>query len=440
MKLIFSLSLLFFVNNAFAGWMDSAEEALKKTQKVTNEMIDAGKEVGNKALDAGAEALDASKEVGEQALDAFKEALEVTKETLSTDPQTPEERFADTWGDVLQHLDEGLVIFDKIKEAPDSVFIGEDKQSLREDFNVILDDIIILLDDPGIKENRDRIDSLRQKIDETKKEIAGYREKRVIAPRKSMVKTTKGGYDKRIKLAERDMADYETEIEKIHLQLVEQFRDIGLSLNLNQVTVLLSRVDSENIIQMSVVFDVLKKITKQLMALTKSGGEEIKTAKRYYGMHVVLLEMVIHMQGKYVSKIDSDFLPKIDGITEKTISLYRRTKRNISRESNANRRTIYQNNLHAQELTMKVARLYVDNLKDQREKVVRAKQKVAEDFRLANNTYETVEVSADLVNLLNTSQDSFEAVMDLQVPEIIPFESLEMQKKYQELSKMIKNK
>ncbi len=78
--------------------------------------------------------------------------------------------------------------------------------------------------------------------------------------------------------------------------MIARFQLIGLDLDLEQIKVLLSRVDSENIIQMSVVFDVLKQITKQLMELTQSSGEEIKTAKKYYGMHVVLIEMVIHMQ------------------------------------------------------------------------------------------------------------------------------------------------
>ncbi len=82
----------------------------------------------------------------------------------------------------------------------------------------------------------------------------------------------------------------------------------------------------------------------------------------------------------------------------------------------------------------------MDNLKSQRGKVLKAKSKAVDDYRLAYNTYQTVEVSSDLVNLLNTSQDSFEAVMNLQVPEIVPFESLEMQKKYQELSNMMQEK
>ncbi len=100
-------------------------------------------------------------------------------------------------------LDEGLLVFNKIQDAPDSSYLGEDKISLRKDFNEILDEIIILLDDPAIGEYRNQIDEINQKIEGTKQEIAQYKEERVTAPRDHMVNTTKSGYDKKIKQAKK---------------------------------------------------------------------------------------------------------------------------------------------------------------------------------------------------------------------------------------------
>ena len=440
MKFIITLSILLFANTAYAGWTESAEDAWKKTKEVTGDVIDASKAVGEKAVNVSKEAIDASKEYGGKAVDASKQAYESTTESLQTTQKTPEEKFNEVWGDVLSQLNDGLTVFNKIQDAPDSSLFGEDKKSLRNDFNEILDEIIVLLDDPSIKDYRGQIDALNRNIEETKKEISTYKEERVTAPRDHMVKTTKSGYDKQIKQAKQDIVQFNREIRAVHRRLIERFKLIGLDLDMEQVKVLLSRVDSENIIQMSVVFDVIKQITKQLMELTQSSGEEVNTAKKYYGMHVVLIEMVIHMQDKYIEKINTTFLPKIGKITDATVSLSQTTKSNIRREKDQNRRKIYKKNLNAQELTLKVARLYMDNLKSQRGKVLKAKSKAVDDFRLAHNTYQTVEVSSDLVNLLNTSQDSFEAVMNLQVPEIVPFESLEMQKKYQELSKIMQEK
>ena len=106
-------------------------------------------------------------------------------------------------------------------------------------------------------------------------------------------------------------------------------------------------------------------------------------------------------------------------------------------ERSEERKTIYRKNIDAQNLTMKVANLYMSNLDQQRDKVSSAKEKASADYELANNTYDTVEVSANLMSLLKTSQDSFDALMKIQVPEIVPFENIEMQRKYEELSNMI---
>jgi hypothetical protein len=46
-------------------------------------------------------------------------------------------------------------------------------------------------------------------------------------------------------------------------------------------------------------------------------------------------------------------------------------------------------------------------------------------------------VSADLYAMLSNSKDIFSAVMNLQVPSIVPFENLQMKQKYKELSLVI---
>ncbi len=72
-------------------------------------------------------------------------------------------------------------------------------------------------------------------------------------------------------------------------------------------------------------------------------------------------------------------------------------------------------------------------------KVALAQELVQKDLALAQNTYQTVEVSASLLVIIKTSKDSFDALISLQIPQIIPFENLNMQTKYQELSELLKD-
>ena len=60
------------------------------------------------------------------------------------------------------------------------------------------------------------------------------------------------------------------------------------------------------------------------------------------------------------------------------------------------------------------------------------------DYRVAKNTFDTVKLSAELIRLMKSNQASFNALMNIQIPEIVPFKNIEMQKKFEELSLLLK--
>ena len=50
---------------------------------------------------------------------------------------------------------------------------------------------------------------------------------------------------------------------------------------------------------------------------------------------------------------------------------------------------------------------------------------------------DTAANSANLVSLINETEDSFSKILDMQLPEIIPFENTELEMKFQEISGQI---
>ncbi|MBT6978223.1 MAG: hypothetical protein HN951_00115 [Flavobacteriales bacterium] len=110
------------------------------------------------------------------------------------------------------------------------------------------------------------------------------------------------------------------------------------------------------------------------------------------------------------------------------------TKGKFRSEVNSSRKAIYQKNIKAQGLTIKTAKLYKDVLYGQKRKVMKASDNTRIDLDLAVNTYATVQISSDLLDVLKDSKQGFDVLMDLQVPDIVAFENTEMQRKFQELS------
>lgn len=358
--------------------------------------------------------------------------------TTARNQRLHQEHFDTIWEDVIDHLDRGLTISQKIQKAPSSAIFGEDKVSLRKEFDAVLDDIINLLLDDNLLNYRETIRRSEALIVSSQKNILTCREKRIVAPTESHIKTTKAEYEQKIEESRQTVAQQKAVIIQTKLSMSQNFKELGIDLTPDQIDVLLARVDGDDIIQMTLVMDVLKHITTQLLGIMQESNEELSQAKKYYGMHMVLLELVVYIQERFIRKIDDRYLLQIDKIIEHNKEMLSKTSQKISDEDNIKRRNIYYQNYRSQQLTLKTAILYRQNLIDELKQVREAKAVSQKNLDLSKNTYETVTLSSDLFKIIASSQEMMKAVMKLQVPTIIPFENIQMRDKYQELTDKIK--
>ena len=360
------------------------------------------------------------------------------KENVETYPLTKEERMNKVWDNVYDDLEEGAGYIDKLNNAPESTWIGTDKEDVQEDINNLFEMIVNGLIEDDLLIYKTKMETLKKEISNNKSDILKYREKRVGAPKKSAIYTTKSGYDTKIEERKNENTMLENEIRIIKEDLKKNFSEIGVNLSSKQIDVLLTRVDGDDIIQISLVMETLKHITNQIMLLMKASKEELTQAKKYYGMHQVLLELVVYIQQKYIDKCNTVYLPKIDKMISDSIEMMANTNRLKADEEDARRRAIYNNNLDAQMLTNKAATLYRKDIVASRNNMSEAQKIAKENLKLSKNTYATVMLSADLFDLINESQSMFEEVSKIQVPNLVPFENIQLEQKYRELTEKLR--
>jgi len=173
------------------------------------------------------------------------------------------------------------------------------------------------------------------------------------------------------------------------------------------------------------------------MTLTINSGEDVEISQRYYGMYTVLLKTLLHMQQTFISNIDGKYLPKIDKIVADVQDTNAITRNLLRGERDKNRRRHLAANLEAKNLTLQTAALYKRHLIGQRGKMVRAMEKTVSDLQIAQNTYKTVTLSGELVNLLRTSQKSFDLLLNIQVPELLMFENKQMKQEFANLTQRL---
>ena len=360
------------------------------------------------------------------------------KENVETQALTKEERMDKVWDNVYDDLEEGAKNIDKLNNAPESTWIGTDKEDVQKDINKLFEMIVNGLIEDDLLIYKTKMAKLKKEISNNKSDILKYREKRVGAPKSSSIYTTKSGFDTKIEETKNENGILENEIRIIKEDLKKNFQEIGVNLSSEQIDVLLTRVDGDDIIQISLVMETLKHVTNQILELMKASKEELTQAKKYYGMHQVLLELVVYIQQKYIDKCNAVYLPKIDTMIVESASMMDNTKRLRDREEDTRRRSIYNNNLDAQMLTNKAATLYRKDIVASRNNMSEAQKISKENLKLSQNTYATVMLSADLFDLINESQSMFEEVSKIQVPNLVPFENIQLEQKYKELTEKLR--
>jgi len=345
--------------------------------------------------------------------------------------------FAQVWNEVTPTFEKVLQLEEEQESLPNSAWIMRDKQDNKSDINELLDEAVAILSLSNTDQTRQRIRVLEKNIREMKQRISEYRQKQVSAPVRSTWLKTVEDYDAKIEqLKEHIQRNYE-EIGKLKNQFAQKLGEKGLFINQEQLEVLLSSVVGDDIIQSSIVYDNVKQISQQLMTLTINTGEDVEISQRYYGMYTVLLKTLLHMQQTFINNIDRKYLPKIDKIVADVQETNAITRNLLRAERDKNRRRHLAANLKAQNLTLQTAALYKRHLIRQRGKMVRAMEKTVSDFQIAQNTYKTVTLSGELVNLLRSSQKSFDLLLNIQVPELLVFENKQMKQEFAKLTQRL---
>lgn len=340
--------------------------------------------------------------------------------------QHPED--ARLWDELLPRLDEILTLHDRQPELPESAWFGPDQASNAAQIDTLLDEAAgILVGDDGLRTD---LRALNRSIADNQRAISELRRRRITAPSDSMWRRTVQDIDAEIAQRERVLADQQRALATAHADAARQLRDIGLEIDDEGLEFLLSTVVGDDVVDMAVAFEQVRRLTVQLETLTVDSGEDLASARRYYGMYTVLLRIVDHMHGALIDGIDHDYLPRIEAIDGRARNLRAET-RVLQRQDPS---PVLAANLEAQQLTIEATARYAEFLQRQRTEVAAARQRLARDLAVAQNTYETVKVSGDLVALMRDGRPLLDSLFRLQVPPLRAFENLEMKREFQRLT------
>ncbi len=306
----------------------------------------------------------------------------------------------------------------------------------------LIDSALSIVTDVPIVEVQKKVEGLRKNIRDLEDQNAKLKEKQLVAPKDATlpgilndtVASLETAVGENIKRIEENRA----EIKAAKGEIATALNASGVELAPDQVDLLLDSVLSGDLVRLVAVFDAAKKIDGQLAALISTTGDNMNSARKYFAMHAALFAMLVQAQDMTIAKIDTQYLPKLDAINADIKAAKAKTAELMKAENRPDQKRALDANRDSQKLAEDAANAYRRYLQQQREQIAKARIKATHDLKIADNTYETVEASVQLRNLMRESASSFEAIQRLEAPSFEQiFKNDELRREFENLTRKL---
>ena len=344
---------------------------------------------------------------------------------------------AEIWDGIIPGLEEVRVLEDRHKDLPRWAVFRTDRGDNLKRIEALLDEVTGILATSPVQGLRVELAAMQEKNAAEEAQIAALRERRISAPEDAFIGETVKRIDSQMEKLRESIRSREAEIRDAKTRFAKEVKASGVDLTRDQLDFLLSTVVGDTVIDIGIAFQNVKIITDQLESLTSESLENMETARRYYGMYTVLLKALAAIYDSAIAEIDQLYIPEIDDIDTRTRALITKTRSLLEGAAEEHREALL-GNVAAQEFTLEAASLYRDYLMQQRGGLDEAQGKLQENLSVAQNTYETVKISGDLLRVMNSSEDLFELLFELQVPTLRPFENLEVKREFEKLTTQLR--
>ena len=422
------LSLVLIKSGLFFALPINAEENRNTLDSLWGSVKSESKNLLNKSLDITS---DFANELGKVIDGEIANLKELQVEPTQIDVR-------DKIDTVRIYVDDISILKKQEVEASSFTLISKSKKDFRIEIDEVLKDIEPVLFDGEVVNYASKIRNARQQISQLKNKKVELNEDLVFAPEQgSLLKSSKNDIREEIKRVDFLISKSETLIDELEFDLKKKMSELGIDLTREQIRVMTTRVDGDELARSFAIFDVTRQISNTLGQLMKENSFSAQTTVKYYGTYVILSEILGYSQREYIYKIKTLYLPAIAKIEDDIEASIDYAKKSLGDATSDSNKEILRSNIRSNQFSLEVVQSYRTILKSQIKSLENALDRTEEQIMVAYSTYDTAANSANLVNLISETQETFDRIMNMQVPDIIPFENTELELKFQEISDQI---
>ncbi|WP_207461201.1 hypothetical protein [Azospirillum sp. SYSU D00513] len=222
---------------------------------------------------------------------------------------------------------------------------------------------------------------------------------------------------------ERQLAELENERSRQLGALAQGLREIGIELTSSDLNGLLLLVSADRLIEAYAAYEGLMQVNAALIRAAEATQGDIEVLKRYYGFHVALVEVALHLHETFLDELEGQWIPRLSALRNEAIAARFDSERLLKSEKDEGLRRRLTANLSANALSIEAADLYGDHLRAQEREVAARWSELHRQHRIAVNTYRTVAIQGDILAVMRQTDDGFAELMRLELPPLRSFAS-----------------
>jgi hypothetical protein len=348
------------------------------------------------------------------------------------------EHAARAWSQCRERMLAVLELHRESASLPSRSWLRRDRRKAAEDVNALLDEILDVLRVSALSECRADYAELADSIAERREDVRRLRERSITAPERKSVLTflslTRDGCLRRINRREREIAFLQEQQDALVEELAAEYKRMGMPLHPDQVRFYLSSVSGKDIMSLSAVFDNVRMLNAQLEKLLAANRGDPEAARRYYGIHLVMIQTVLRAHEVVLANIRDRYLVRLDELSTRNASVREETEALMAGGPTPEQRQILAASLQAQATTDEALSLYRMHLQTMAERIGKAHEALHSRYMIARNAYETISVSSALAAEMQTAIEGIAALRRMHLPELIPFDNEAIQQRFNEIT------
>lgn len=372
------------------------------------------------------------------ALESFSESTNEIVENVCEDAPDVLEDFRDSirsnWRKLSGCCVNLIGLHDEMADLPEKSWLNNDQGDQRERIQKQLKRIRSLLLTTDARKILASVEAIDAKIADVDADIRETKEKRFLNPGKEK------RFDAKIKKFEAKRCALEERRAEAASAVLTELDAIGLRLSGDAAEKCIFTVNIGDLIDAAVVAKHVGLVVEALGEQMKAQSGDVIAAKRYYGVYVAMLEVQKSCYDEYIDKSrEGPWRRQLAAIRKEATDQRAAALRSAGDVSfDMSQRTVFRKNAEVFEMTQRAVDAYVKILDRHEAVIARKAEDAARMLTVARSSLATVTLAGDFLSLVQTAEDTFDALLQLDIPPLELFDDATLQAEFTALTDRLK--